>query len=222
MKKTILIIAPHPDDEILGCGGVIKKYAKAGHDVCVLILTNGSTVRYGDKMIDTLQREAKSSNDLLGVKRIIFKDLPEQKLDGLPVLDIIKEIETIIGEIRPDIIFTSHKGDINQDHAAVFGATMVAARPINNYVKEIYSYEVPSSTEWGNPFPEKVFIPNSFIDIEYEIEDKLLAMKKYESQMHDWPHSRSEEGIRTLAKYRGMQSNLRFAEAFMLIRKVDK
>lgn len=222
MKKKILIIAPHPDDEVLGCGGIMKKYTKEGHSVFVLILTNGSSVRYGDKMIDTLQKEALSCNEILGVEKVIFKDLPEQKLDGLPVIDIVKEIEAVVDDLKPEVVYTPHKGDINQDHGAIFNATMIAIRSMNKYVQEIYCYETLSSTEWGNPSQEKAFLPNVFVNIENEIEDKIIAMKKYESQMREWPHSRSEEGIRTLAKYRGMQANLDLAESFILIRKINK
>ncbi len=222
MSKKILVIAAHPDDEVLGCGGMMKKHSTRGDEVFVLILTNGSTVRYGDKMTETLQENAESCGKILGVKDTYFRNLPEQKLDGIPLLDIIQEIEKVIDEVKPDIIYTTHKGDINQDHRAVFEATMIAVRPVNKFVKEIYSYEIISSTEWGNPFEEIAFLPNVFMNIEQEVEDKISAFKKYESQVNQWPHSRSEKGVRTLAQYRGMQSNMPYAEAFVLIRKISQ
>lgn len=223
-QKTnkILVIAAHPDDEVLGCGGIIKKYSKIENKIFALILTNGATVRYNKKMEQTLQDNARECAKSLGIQEIYFKNLPEQKLDSIPLIDIVKEIEKIIEKVKPDIIYTHHKGDINQDHKAVFQATLIAARPKNKYIKEIYSYELPSSTEWGEPFLESIFIPNVFIDITNEIEKKIRAFKKYRSQVEKWPHPRSVQGIKTLAEYRGMQSNLPFAEAFILIRKINK
>lgn len=220
--NKILVIAAHPDDEVLGCGGIIKKHSNAGGKVFVLFLTNGSTIRYGKKMKKVLQNNAKECAKALGVQEIYFKDLPEQELDNIPLINIVKEIERIIEKVKPGIIYTHYKGDINQDHKAVSQATLIAARPKNQHVKEIYSYELLSSTEWSAPFQENIFMPNVFVDITKEIQEKIKAFKKYQSQIEKWPHPRSIEGIEVLARYRGMQANLLFAEAFLLIRKINK
>lgn len=218
----ILVVSPHPDDEVLGCGGVMKKYAEEGHEVYVLLLTDGSEIRYGDSMIEGLQKEARACGKILGVKEIFFRNLPEQKLDGIPLLDIIREVEAVVEKVKPEIVYTPHQGDINQDHGAVFEATMIAIRAINKDVKEIYSYETPSSTEWGVPRADRAFIPNVFVNIENQLEHKIKALNEYKSQIKKWPHSRSNEGVRTVAQYRGMQSHLPAAEAFMLMRKIER
>jgi len=218
----VLIIAAHPDDEVLGCGGTIIKHVESGDEVTILIMTNGSTVRYGEEMKETLKNNAEKCGKILGAKNLIFKNLPEQELDGIPLLHIVKEIEAIIDAVQPTIIYTHHKGDINQDHRAIFEATMIAARPISPCVKEIYSYEIPSATEWCPPTEERIFIPNVFIDISSTIKNKILAFKSYDSQIKKWPNSRSLKGIEVLAQFRGMQSGTDSAEAFSLIRQVKK
>jgi LmbE family N-acetylglucosaminyl deacetylase len=220
MNKKILIIGAHPDDEVLGCGGIIKKHASEKDKVFVLILTNGSSIRYVDEMEQTLQRNCQECSEILGAKEVFFENLPEQKLDAIPVINIVQKIEAIIKKVKPEIVYTHHQGDINQDHRTVFEATLIAARPNNSYVKAIYSYEIPSSTEWGSNSEKNIFIPNIFIDISKEIDEKIKAFKKYYSEVENWPHPRSDQGIRTLAQYRSSQCNKFYAEAFKLIREI--
>jgi len=188
-NKNILIICSHPDDEILGVGATIEKHKKRGDKVYYLIIGKG---------------------------RGTFFD---NKFDMIPLLDIVKKVEEYIERIKPDIIYTHYEYDLNIDHRITYQAVITACRPCNIYCpKEIYSFEVLSSTEWQ----PNTFNPNVFVNIENEIKDKIKALRKYKSEMRKFPHSRSIEGVRTLAKYRGMQSGLKFAEAFILMRKIKK
>lgn len=216
----ILIIAAHPDDEVLGCGGIIRKYSKNGVKVYTLILTTGLSIRYKDGVKTDIRKAVLNCADILGVTKTFIKELPVLGLDKIPLQKIVKEIEEVLNEIKPDIVFTHNKGDINQDHKIVTEATLIALRPKTKFVKAIYSYEIPSSTDWITD-RENIFIPNKFIDIGKELKDKIKAFKCYKSEIEKWPHSRSEEGLKALAEYRGMQSFQKSAEAFCLIRSTN-
>ena len=218
--KKILVIAAHPDDEILGVGGVIAKHVSEGDSVFICILSEGATARYSSENVTTLKEYATHASEILGVKKLYFSSMPDQKLDTLPLLEVTQTIEQYIKDISPHIIYTHHSGDINKDHRIVFDATMVAARPTpDNKVKKIYCYETPSSTEWG-PSSIKPFKPNVYVDIEKFIDVKLKAMEAYTSELRDYPHPRSIEALRIISQYRGIEVGLRNAEAFMLMREL--
>ncbi len=220
-QKQILIIAPHPDDEVLGCGGTIRKYSSEGHDVTVLIVTRGSRKLYRDEQIDNVRREALNAHKLLGVKNTIFLDFPAPELDTIPLMDITTAISKVITENRIETLFLPHRGDIHHDHTIVFNAALVAARPVDNYtVKEIYCYETLSETEWAAPFASDAFIPNSFVNIEDFFAEKQEAMRCFKSQIKDFPNPRSLENIEALSKFRGATVGLKNAEAFLLIRQI--
>lgn len=220
---SVLVIAAHPDDETIGMGGTIAKHVQEGDDVYVCILSEGVTSRH--KEIERQKECALAATRILGVKETIFLDFPDQRLDGVPLLSIIQPLEACIERVRPHIVYTLHRGDANQDHQVAYRATLVATRPVgNSSIKKVLCYEAPSSTEWGSPFGESAFIPNVFVDIESTIETKIGAMKEYSktfvSEIRDFPHPRSIEGIVVLAKLRGSQVGLRYAEAFVLIREI--
>jgi len=227
MSKKVLVVAAHPDDEVLGCGGTIARLANEGAQVSLLILGEGMTSRYakregglGSKELQALKKYTAEATKVLGIKKTYLRDLPDNRFDSVDLLNIVKEIEKVKAEIRPDIVYTHHKGDLNIDHRITFDAVLTACRPINGEtVKEIYSFEVPSSTEWGHPCS---FQPNTYVDISKTIETKTAAMKAYKSEIRDWPHPRSEEAIITLAKKRGCEAGLFFAESFELIRRTIK
>lgn len=218
--KNILVIAAHPDDEILGVGGVIAKHVSEGDSVFICILSEGATARYSSENVTTLKEFATHASEILGVKKLYFSSMPDQKLDTLPLLEVTQTIEQYIKDISPHIIYTHHSGDINKDHRIVFDATMVAARPTpDNNVKKIYCYETPSSTEWA-PSSIRPFKPNVYVNIEKFIDIKLKAMEAYISELRDYPHPRSIEALRIISQYRGIEVGLRNAEAFMLMREL--
>jgi len=218
----ILIVAAHPDDEILGAGGTIAKHVKSGDEVDILLLSKGVMARYNQKnkhsskMIDEVNTQAKRIGAMLNTG-VVFRDFPDNKFDSVPLLDIIKSIEEIIAKYKPEIIYTHWEHDLNIDHKITFQAVMTATRPIGSSVKKILSFEVPSSSEWNFT---KSFRPNYYINIEDTINYKIKAMKMYEGEIRKYPHPRSEEGIRILAKRRGMETDLKYAEAFRIIREI--
>lgn len=226
-NSKILVVAAHPDDEVLGCGATMAKHSKE-NEIYVLILGEGITSRYDNPAdafkddLAKLKEKAEKSAKLLGAKQVFFFDLSDNRFDTVPFLDIVKKVEKLIYDIKPDIVFTHHSGDLNIDHRITFQAVMTAARPQNNNsVKEIYSFEILSSTEWSCQKIERPFLPNVFEDASEHIEKKLEALKIYESEMKEFPHPRSEEGVKILAQKRGMEVGLKYAEAFELIRKIN-
>lgn len=224
--NNILVVAPHADDEILGCGGIISKYLRAGANVYIVIITNasvGAPELFSADFIQGLRTEGLNSHAFLGVTKTIFFEFPAPRLETHPSYQISNELSKVIAEYAIDTMFIPHRGDMHKDHAVVFNASLVAARPINNCpVKEIYAYETLSETEWAPPFGDDAFIPNVFIDIADDIPNKVKAMQYYGSQLKNYPHPRSIEIMESLAKFRGATVGFKFAEAFMLVRSIKK
>ncbi len=226
--KRILVIAAHPDDEVLGCGGTIARLAMEDNDVYVAILGEGITSRDDirdrvkrEKELNELKIQIKSANKTLGVKKTLAFHFPDNRFDTVALLDIVKTIEKIKKEIKPDIVFTHHYGDLNIDHQITFQAVLTAFRPLRSEIaREIYSFEIPSSTEWNMPSHTSYFMPNYFVDISRTLKFKIKAMKKYKSEIRDYPHPRSLKAIETIAKYHGIQIGLEAAEAFEVIRQI--
>jgi N-acetylglucosamine malate deacetylase 1 len=214
----ILIIGAHPDDEVLGCGGTVRKYSKQGAEIYSLILTQGKKIRERDGVATDIVGASKKCAEILGIKKTFTRDMPVVGMDSIPLVGIVREIEQVINEVQPETVFTHHEGDTNQDHSAVARATSIATRPKVTCVRGVYAYEIPSSTDWITQ-KDNIFVPNVFVDIENEIQEKIDAFKQYHSEVEGWPHSRSEEGIKALAAYRGMQSFNKYAEAFHLIKR---
>ena len=226
--KNILIIAAHPDDEVLGCGGTIARLAMDGCNVYTLILGEGVTSRSEErdrnkkkKELSGLKKELKNANKILGVKKTYIYEFPDNRFDTVPMLDIIKVIEKVKNDVMPDILFTHHHGDLNIDHQITFKAVMTAFRPIvGETVQGIYSFEIPSSTEWNMPSPATMFMPNYFVDISKTLELKIKAMKEYRSEIRKYPHPRSLKAIEIIAKRWGVQVGRKSAEAFAVIRLI--
>ncbi|MBF0343317.1 MAG: PIG-L family deacetylase [Nitrospirae bacterium] len=217
-----LVIAAHPDDEILGCGGTINKLSQKGVESYVLILTGGAETRYAKEMELVLKNNAIKANDLINTKEVFFENLPNQQLDTIPLLKMIETIEKYIGKIKPESVLTQHCGDLNKDHQLVYEATITAVRPLaGQVVKRLYSYFVPSSTEWNFVSEKNVFIPNVFVDISEEIETKINAMKCYESECRPYPHPRSPEAIKNYALYFGLTVGMHYVEPLRLIRDIS-
>jgi len=224
----IMVIAAHPDDEILGCGGSIANWSKKGHEVNTLILAEGATSRDDKRDTDkrkedllTLSSAANKACKILGAKSVDFLNYPDNRLDSIDILDIIKKIEKKVAILQPDTIITHHAGDLNIDHQIVNQAVVTACRPLpTQTVRRILSFEIPSSTEWQSPTFGIPFIPNWFEDITNTLELKLEAIKIYGMELCEWPHPRSTEAIESLAKVRGSSVGVSAAEAFMLIREL--
>lgn len=222
-----LVIAAHPDDEVLGCGGTIARLAKDGHDVYIAVLGEGITSRYKKRestekrLVDELQAQCREVGQYLSTNGVFLFNLPDNRFDTVPLLDIFKIVENLIDKLQPDVIYTHHVGDLNIDHQIVHRAVLTAARPIKNCpVKEICTFEIPSSTEWAFHQFEPVFHPNVFVDITKTLEIKVQAMRIYESEARFFPHPRSPEALYAIARRWGIIVGLEAAEAFQLIRSV--
>ena len=219
--KNVLVIAPHPDDEVLGCGGTIKKLADEGRQVYVLIMSRGTPKYYAEERIDNVRLEAREAHMLLGVKETLFFDYHAPELDTVPLAELSRSIAGVIQEKKIHTIFLPHRGDIHNDHALVFKAGLVAARPVGSYtVKEIYCYETLSETEWAPPFGDDAFIPGLFVNVTPYFDHKLRAMECFKSQLRTFPNPRSLENTEALAKLRGATVGFERAEAFMPIRQI--
>jgi N-acetylglucosamine malate deacetylase 1 len=219
--NNILIVAPHPDDEVLGCGGAIKKLTNKNCRLTVLIMTRGKQGLYSDEKIENVRKEALAAHRLLGISKSEFLDFPAPELDTVSISCLASTIERVIRDNNIDTVFLPHRGDIHHDHRAVFNAGLVASRPVNkNPVRFVFAYETLSETEWAPPFGDDQFIPTTYIDISAEITAKLDAMKCFKSQLREFPNPRSLETIESLAKYRGSTIGCTHAEAFITVRQV--
>lgn len=225
--KKVLVIAAHPDDEVLGMGGTIAKMVKAGCFVDVLIVTDGSSAQYRDsdylaEIIEAKKKETRNCADVLGVRDIYYGELPDMKLDTTPHIRINQVIEDVIDKIQPDAVFTHFWGDVNCDHKNVYKSTLVAVRPVmGQVVKELYCYRVPSSTEWTPNKADTMFMPNYFVDIEKYAEQKYKAFARYSTELREYPHPRSVQYLRENDKVVGLRVGLLAAEEFVLLRKLD-
>jgi LmbE family N-acetylglucosaminyl deacetylase len=222
MYNITLVVAPHPDDEILGCGGFIKKMISQNKEVWVLVVSRGKKGMYSEESILNVRKQTLVAHKILGVTGTRFLDFPAPELDLVSISELSLAISEVINELRTDTIFLPHRGDIHHDHKAVFNAGLVATRPLKgNIVKRIFSYETLSETEWAAPFSDDAFIPNFFVNITDVFNAKLEAMKCYISQLKDFPNPRSLKAIEALANLRGSTVGFTHAEAFMTIRIVE-
>jgi len=225
MDKRILIVAAHPDDEILGCGGTVARLSKEGYEVYTLILGEGVTsrderrsVEKRKKEIEKLREQAYSANEIIGAKEVFIHNFPDNRFDTVPFLDIVKSIERIKDKIKPKIVFTHYKEDLNIDHRITYNAVITATRPmVGELVKEIYSFEILSSTEWNYPLS---FSPDVFFDVSETLQLKIRAIKKYKFELRDVFHPRSIKGIKLNAEYWGVKVGLKYAEVFKCVRMI--
>ncbi len=218
-KDRILIIAAHPDDEILGCGGLLSKYSSKVA-ISLLFIAEGDSCRFENpnltpkvlKEISHRENCAKEALSFLNIDDIDFNRFPCGRLDSVDIIDINKIIEKKILSFKPSIIFSHYSQDINNDHRIVSRSVEMATRPVNEFDINTFSFEILSSTEWNL---QKPFNPNTFIQLsENDVNNKIKALRIYDGEIRDFPHSRSEVGIRTLSQYRGMQAGVNYAEAF--------
>lgn len=225
--QNILIVAAHPDDEVLGCGGIIARHRAQGDQVNVIFLTKGVGVRgthYAGARDPSERSEASlKALAILGVPEgcVTAFDFPDNAMDSVPLIEIVRAIEHTALVLQPSQVYTHHASDLNVDHRAVFQAVLTSFRPQpDTSVRQILCFEVPSSTGWGSPAMGLPFSPNTFIDIEKHLEKKLRALAAYGMEMRSYPHARSLEAVRHLAHFRGSQMGLMAAEAFVMERNL--
>lgn len=228
MTKTIAVIAAHPDDEVLGCGGTLARLA-INHNIVILFISEGETARdrfYSDVNIDRLAARNAASEKackILGCSSVTALNFPDNRLDSFDRLDIIKHIEEFIAQHSPSMVFTHHAGDVNIDHRIVHDAVIAACRPQPGCpVKELLFFEVPSSTEWRPSCSDQMFAPDVFYDITGTLPTKLDALQAYEKELRPFPHPRSLKAVEALATWRGATVGVEAAEAFMIGRIVYK
>ncbi len=225
--KKVLVIAAHPDDEVLGVGGTVAKLNSLGAECHLLIVTDGSSAQYRDsdhlqEIIDAKKAETKNCSDVLGFKTIHYGEQPDMRLDKTPHIQINQVIEKVIDEVQPDTVFTHFWGDVNRDHQEVYKSTLVAVRPVmGQVVKELYCYRVPSSTEWTPNKADTMFMSNYFVDIEKFAEQKYKAFACYATELRDYPHPRSVQYLRENDKVVGLRVGMLAAEEFVMLRKLD-
>jgi LmbE family N-acetylglucosaminyl deacetylase len=226
---TILIFAPHPDDEVIGCGGTIARYVAEGEEVHVCVVTRGKppvfnhSRRILEKHPHDLCAEVEKSNSILGIKKTHYFQFPAAMLESVPRYELNKKTYDLINKLKPDVVYIPHFGDLHKDHALTSKAVMVAVRPKDdNVVRAVYSYETLSESEWNIPHAANKFIPNVYVDISMYLNKKLEAMKCFRSQICEFPNPRSIEAITALAKYRGSTMGTLAAEVFMLVREYRK
>ena len=226
MNMRILVVASHPDDEVLGAGASIAKWSQSGHEVYTLILGEGVTSRQSNRDLDSnsdqlaiLKSEMMRANEKLGVKEVFTENLPDNRFDQIDLLEVVKLVEKIIDNIKPELVLTHFKSDLNIDHQITNQAVLTATRPTpQNLVKAVWTFETLSATEWNYPLS---FSPNLFQQVNQDqLECKVKAMQMYRSELRDYPHPRSLEGIRISAQNWGMKSGVQFAEAFQILREL--
>lgn len=228
MINSVAVIAAHPDDEVLGCGGTLARMANEGRAVHILLLADGETSRppgmdesLGSAKLAARQTAAEKACKVLGASSLETLALPDNRLDSLVLLDVVKQVEKFIQRHNPSTVFTHHAGDVNIDHQVVHLAVVTACRPLpGNSVKELLFFEVPSSTEWRPASSAEPFIPNWFVDISTTLAKKLQALEVYDSELRAFPHPRSLKAVNALATWRGATVGVEAAEAFVLGRKI--
>ena len=225
----VLVFAPHPDDEVLGCGGTIKRHVNSGDQVFVCVVTSGLPPVFDDSVAKennwphVLFPEAMAAKKVLGIEEYYFLRFPCVLLEREPRNVINEKVLEIIAKIKPEVVYMPHFGDMQKDHLITAEAVMVAVRPkLSHIVRSVYSYETLSETEWNIQHSSNTFIPNTFIDISSTLADKLAAFRCYKSQLGVFPNPRSLEAVEALARFRGSTMAAQAAEAFMLVREYRK
>jgi LmbE family N-acetylglucosaminyl deacetylase len=222
---SVLVVAAHPDDELLGCGGTVARLAKEGHSIHIAIFGEGLTSRHtkreqvNPEELKKLHAASQRVSDFIGAKHLSLHGLPDNRFDSLPLLEVIKIVESMIDGFRPTAVYTHHGGDLNVDHQILSRAVLTATRPVQGHpVREVYLFEIASSTEWAFQQLPPVFRPNVFVDISETLNLKLEGMRQYESEARPFPHPRSSEALRAIAQRWGSVVGCHAAEAFEAVR----
>jgi LmbE family N-acetylglucosaminyl deacetylase len=227
-EKRILVVAAHPDDEVIGCGGSVRKWRDGGgHKLSALILAEGVASRTEKaidvrKDVEALRLQARSCAEIIGYEDIFFENFPDNRMDGVDLLDVVKVVERYVRTYSPETIITHHYGDLNADHRIAFQAVLTACRPMKSCsVKSLYCFETLSSTEWSFPYHKNAFAPNTFVDITNTLCAKLRAFGCYRSEIRQAPHPRSPESIKAANARWGSVIECDFAEAFEQIYRIE-
>lgn len=224
MSNHVLVIAAHPDDEVLGCGGTLARHSANGDKVNLVFLADGVGSRVGDDFEAALSARRTSGRDsaqVLGAEEPVYLNFPDNRLDAVAMLDVVQEIERAVRDVQPSVVYTHHAGDLNVDHRICHQAVVTAFRPTpGQCVKSIYGFEIPSSTEWVSSSESQIFRPSHFVNISEYLESKVRAMRCYQMEMRHFPHPRSERAIDALARWRGATAGFSAAEAFTVIRQL--
>jgi N-acetylglucosamine malate deacetylase 1 len=224
----VLVVAPHADDETLGMGGTIARYAQQGHEVYVVVMTGpgeGDHPVFPRSTWEVVRAEARRACELLGVKELLFRELPAVQVAEQPLWRLNRETLSVLETVRPDVLFVPFPYDLHRDHRDLFHSFAVAWRPVSGTgeaIREVYAYEVPSETHLNPAYLEPGYLPNTWVDISDHLETKLAALACYESQLRPFPHMRSVEAVGALARFRGAQMGAQAAEGFVLIRRLDR
>ena len=228
MGQPVLVVVAHPDDEVLGCGGAIARHADGGDDVHILILAEGATSRDGRRQpgkrrgeLQSLAAASRRAAKLLGAKPPRLANFPDNRLDSVDLLDLVRAVTVSVEAVKPRIVYTHHGRDLNVDHRLVNQATLTACRPLpNSPVRAIYTFETVSATGWNDPHTFAPFRPTRFLDVSAFMDVKRRACECYQAEMRPFPHARSIEAVEALARWRGATVGLPAAEAFEVIREI--
>jgi LmbE family N-acetylglucosaminyl deacetylase len=221
---NVLVLAAHPDDEVLGCGGTMARLAAEGHRVSVAILGQGAAARFAQGSpeaaaeVAALQVKSREAARILGAAEVLHFGLPDNRFDSLDLLDVVRTVEGAAEKLRPEVVYVQHGGDLNVDHAVTFRAALTAFRPLpGSPVRELCAFEVASSTEWAFAQFAPDFLPDTFVDVAAFLDLKLAALAVYEGELRPFPHPRSERAVRAQAEWRGATAGLAAAEAFATV-----
>ncbi len=220
--STVVVVAAHPDDEILGAGATLAQHVDRGDDVHAIVLSEGASSRYSDNGAIDLAVAANRSAEVIGFASMRLMNLPDQRLDGMALIDVIQLLEPILVELRPETVYTHSTVDVNADHGVVSRAVWTACRPYAApWLRALYAFETPSSTEWLEPH-QTAFHPQRYVDVEPTLQRKLDAMACYTTELREYPHPRSLRALRERASYWGSHVGLLSAEPFTVLRTIDR
>lgn len=218
---NVVVVAAHPDDEVLGAGATLARHVQAGDDVHAVVLADGALSRYEDHMVGELQSGGVAAARHIGFSSVRFESFPDQRLDQVAIVDLTQHVENVLADLQPDVVYTHFHGDVNADHALVAQAVWTACRPYRMpNLRLIAAFETPSSTEWSSPADGVPFRPTLFVDVTATIQCKLSAMACYESEVREYPHPRSLRALRERASYWGSAVGCLAAEPFLVLRDV--
>lgn len=214
-ETRVLVLAAHPDDEVLGCGGTVALHTRAGHHVTSVVVCEGESLRYGPEGVGQPEHMRLAAAEL-GVGDVRSLGFADQRLDTVTLTELISPLERVVREVRPAVVYCQYGGDVNRDHEVLFKALLVATRPTETFISAVYAFDTASSTEWAYP---RTFVPDTWVDISTTLESKLAAMSCYESELRDYPHPRSLQALRHRAHAWGNHVCVEAAEVFMTVRR---
>jgi LmbE family N-acetylglucosaminyl deacetylase len=219
-RNQVVVIGAHPDDELLGAGGTLAVHAREGDEVHAIVVADGAGSRYPDELAATLEKQARQAADVVGFASLRFLDLPDQRLDTVPLIELTQRLEAVLDDIGPDVVYTHFPEDVNDDHRLVAKCTWVACRPYRRRLGKFAVFETPSSTEWAWPMPAAPLQPSLYVDITDTIDVKIAAMECYATELRDYPHPRSARALRERAAYWGSHVGRLAAEPFRVLREL--